>query len=108
MNFFNFFDWDQKYECLRHHFQYLAQFTAPRGGSEAVQIFSINDYGNSFAVVSTTKYEINERKFEARVKKLKKSVRKILKNVLCSKSFPIIFFCSDHAIFSIILPLQFL
>ncbi len=53
MNFFNFFDRDQKYKRLRHHFQYLAQFIAPRGGSGAIQIFSIHDYGTSFAVVST-------------------------------------------------------
>ncbi len=32
MNFFNFFDWDQEYKCLRHHFQYLAQFIAPGEG----------------------------------------------------------------------------
>ncbi len=44
--FLQFFDWDQKYKSLRHHFQYLAQFIAPRGGS--------GDYGTSFAVVSTT------------------------------------------------------
>ncbi len=49
-----FFDWDRKYKCLRHHFQYLAQFIALRGGSGAIQIFSIYDYGTSFAVVSTT------------------------------------------------------
>ncbi len=49
-----FFDWDQKYKCLRHHFQYLAQFIAPRGGSRVIQIFSIHDCGTSFAVVSTT------------------------------------------------------
>ncbi len=54
MNFFNFFDWDQKYKSLRHNFQYLAQFIAPREGSGAIQIFSIHDYGTSFAVVSTT------------------------------------------------------
>ncbi len=42
----------QKYNCLRHHFQYLAQFIALRGGFGAVQIFSIHDYGTSFAVVS--------------------------------------------------------
>ncbi len=54
MNFFNFFDYDQKYKYLRHHFQYLVQFIAPMGGSGAVQIFSIHDYGTSFAVVSTT------------------------------------------------------
>ncbi len=54
MNLFNFFDWDQKYKCLSHDFQYLAQFIAPRGGSWAIQIFSIHDYGTSFAVVSTT------------------------------------------------------
>ncbi len=55
MNFFNFFDWDQKYKRLRHHFQYLAQFIAPRGGSGAIiQIFSIHDCGTSFAMVSTT------------------------------------------------------
>ncbi len=54
MNFFNFFDWDQKYKCPRHRFQYLAQFIAPRGGSRAIQIFRIHDYGTSFAVVSTT------------------------------------------------------
>ncbi len=53
-NFFNFFDWDQKYKCLRHHFQYLAQFIAPRGESRAIQIFSIHDYGTSFVVVATT------------------------------------------------------
>ncbi len=51
--FLQFFDWDQKYKCLRNHFQYLAQFIAPRGGSVAIQIFSIHDYGTSFAVVST-------------------------------------------------------
>ncbi len=33
--------------CLRHHFQYLAQFIAPRGSSGAIQIFSIHDYGTS-------------------------------------------------------------
>ncbi len=49
-----FFDWDQKYKCLRHHCQYLAQFIAPRGGSGAIQIFGIHDYGTSFTVVSTT------------------------------------------------------
>ncbi len=55
MNFFNFFDWDQKYKCLRHHFQYLAQFISARGMSGAIQIFGIHDYGStSFAVVSTT------------------------------------------------------
>ncbi len=54
MNFFNFFDWDQKYKYLRHHFQCLAQFIAPRGGSGAIQIFSIHDYRTSFAVVSAT------------------------------------------------------
>ncbi len=54
MNFFNFFDWDRKYKCVRHHFQYLAQFIAPRGGYGTIQIFSIHDYGTSFAVVSTT------------------------------------------------------
>ncbi len=54
MNFFNFFECDQKYKCLRHHFQYLGQFIAPRGGSGAIQIFSIHDYGTSFAVISTT------------------------------------------------------
>ncbi len=32
MNFFNFFDWDQKYKGLRHHFQYLGQFIAPEEG----------------------------------------------------------------------------
>ncbi len=42
MNFFNFFDWDEKYKCLRNHFQYLAQFIAPRGGSGAIQIVSIS------------------------------------------------------------------
>ncbi len=52
--FLQFFDWDQKYKCLKHHFQYLAQFIAPRRGSEPIQIFSIHDYGTSFAVVSTT------------------------------------------------------
>ncbi len=52
--FLQFFDWDQKYKCLRHHFQYLARFIAPRGGSGAIQIFSIHDYGTSFAVVFTT------------------------------------------------------
>ncbi len=53
--FINFFEWDQKYKCLRHHFQYLAQFIASRGwGSGAIQIFSIHDYGTSFAVFSTT------------------------------------------------------
>ncbi len=52
--FLQFFDWDQKYKCLRHHFQYLAQYIAPRGESAAIQIFSIHDYGTSFAVVSTT------------------------------------------------------
>ncbi len=31
MNFFNFFDRDQRYKCLRHHFQSMAQFIAPRG-----------------------------------------------------------------------------
>ncbi len=31
--------------CLKHHFQYLAQFTAPSGGAGAIQIFSIPDYG---------------------------------------------------------------
>ncbi len=30
--FLQFFDWDQKYKCLRHHFQYLALFIASRGG----------------------------------------------------------------------------
>ncbi len=40
-NFFNFFDWDQKYKCPRHHFLYLAQLIAPRGRSGAIQIFSI-------------------------------------------------------------------
>ncbi len=54
MNSFNFIDWDKKYKCPRHHFQYLAQFIAPRGGSQAIQIFSIHNYGTSFAVVSTT------------------------------------------------------
>ncbi len=54
MNFSNFFDWDQKYKCLRHHFQYLAQFIAPTGGSGTIQIFSIHNYGTSFSVVSTT------------------------------------------------------
>ncbi len=54
MNFFNFFDWDQKYKCLRHHLQYLAQFIVPRGGSGAIQIFSIHDYGTSFSVASRT------------------------------------------------------
>ncbi len=54
MNFFNFFDCDQKYKCPRHHFQYLAQFIAPRGRSGEIQIFSIRDYGTSFAMVSTT------------------------------------------------------
>ncbi len=49
-----FFDWDQKYKCLRHHFQYLAQFIAPRRRFGAIQIFGIHDYGTSFAVVSTT------------------------------------------------------
>ncbi len=52
--FLRFFDWDQKYKCLRSHFQYLAQFIAPRGGSGAIQIFSIHDYETSFAVVTTT------------------------------------------------------
>ncbi len=51
---FNFFDWDQKYKCLRHYFQYLAQFIAPRRGDGAIQIFSIRDNGTSFAVVYTT------------------------------------------------------
>ncbi len=54
MNFVNFFDGDQKYKYLRHHFQYLAQFIAPRGGSGAIQVISIHDYGTSFAMVSTT------------------------------------------------------
>ncbi len=54
MNFFNFFDWDQKYKCLREHFQYLAQFIAPKRGSEEIQIFSIHVYGTSFTMVSTT------------------------------------------------------
>ncbi len=54
MNFFNVFDLDQKHKCLRHHFQYLAQFIASRAGSEAIQIFSIHDYRTSFPVVSTT------------------------------------------------------
>ncbi len=40
--------------CLRHHFHYLAQFIAPRGGSGAIQIFNIHDYGTSFAAISTT------------------------------------------------------
>ncbi len=52
--FLQFFAWDQKYKCLRHHFQYLVQFIAPREGSGAIQIFSIHDYGTSFAVVSTS------------------------------------------------------
>ncbi len=52
--FLQFFDWDQKYKCLRHHFQYLAQFITSRGGSGAIQIFSFHDYGTSFPVVSTT------------------------------------------------------
>ncbi len=52
--FLQFFWLDQKYKCLRHHFQYLAQFIAPRGGFGAIQIFSIHNYGTSFAVVSTT------------------------------------------------------
>ncbi len=30
---------------MRDNFQYLAQFTAPRGGSGAIQIFSIHYYG---------------------------------------------------------------
>ncbi len=51
-NFFDFFDWNQKYKCLRHHFQYLAQFIASWGGSGAIQIFSFHDYGTSFTVVS--------------------------------------------------------
>ncbi len=54
MNFFNFFDWNQKYKCLRHNFQYLAQFIAPRGESGAIQILSLHDYGTSVAVVSTS------------------------------------------------------
>ncbi len=49
MNFFTFFEWDQKYKCLRHHFLCLAQFIASRGGSGAIQMFSIHDYGTSFA-----------------------------------------------------------
>ncbi len=53
MNFFNFFHKYQKYKCLRHYFQYLAQFIVPKGGSSAIQIFSIHDYGTSFAIVST-------------------------------------------------------
>ncbi len=52
--FLQFFDWDKKYKCLRHHFQYLAQFIAPREGFWAIQIFSIHDYGTSFTMVSTT------------------------------------------------------
>ncbi len=52
--FFQFFHWDQKYKCLRHHFQYLTQFIAPRVGSGVIQIFRIHDYGTSFAVISTT------------------------------------------------------
>ncbi len=52
--FLQFFDWDQKYKCLRHHFQYLVQFIAPMGGSGAIQIFIIYDYGTSFTVFSTT------------------------------------------------------
>ncbi len=52
--FLQFFDCDQKYKCLRHHFQYLAQFIASGERSGAIQIFSIHDYGTSFAVVSTT------------------------------------------------------
>ncbi len=48
-----FFWLGSKDKCLRHHFQYLAQFIAPRGGSGAIQIFIIHDYGTSFAVVST-------------------------------------------------------
>ncbi len=54
LEFLQFFDWNQKYKCLRHHFQYLGQFIAPREGSGAIQIFSIHYYGTSFAMVSTT------------------------------------------------------
>ncbi len=52
--FLQFFWVDQKYKFLRHHFQYLAQFIALMGGSGAIQIFSIHDFGTSFTVVSTT------------------------------------------------------
>ncbi len=52
--FLQFFDWYQKYKCMRHHFQYLAQFIASGGRSGAIQIFSIHDYGNSFTLVFTT------------------------------------------------------
>ncbi len=52
MNFFNFFDWDQKYKGLRHHFEYLTQFIATREGSGTIQIFNIHNYGTSFAMVS--------------------------------------------------------
>ncbi len=52
--FLQFFDWEQKYMCLRHHFQYLAQFITFRRGSGAIQISSIQDYGTSFPMVSTT------------------------------------------------------
>ncbi len=45
--FLQFSDWDQKYKCLRHRFQYLAQFIDPRGGSGEIQIFSIHDYSTS-------------------------------------------------------------
>ncbi len=52
--FLQFFWLGSKYKCLRHHFQYLAQFIASMGESGAIQIFSIHDYGSFFAVVSTT------------------------------------------------------
>ncbi len=42
MDFFNFFDWYQKYKCMRHHFQYLAQFIAPGGGGLGQFKFSVS------------------------------------------------------------------
>ncbi len=64
MNFFNFFDWDQKFKCLRYHFQYLAQFIAPRGriwgnsNSQYLRLWNflrrgLQNYGFSFIIAST-------------------------------------------------------
>ncbi len=53
--FLQFFWLWSKIEVSETPFQYVAQFIAPTGGSGAIQIFSIHDYGStSFVVVSTT------------------------------------------------------
>ncbi len=54
--FLKFFDWDQKYKCPRHHFQYLAQFTNSNFWYPRLWNFlrrGLHNYGFFFIIAST-------------------------------------------------------